>query len=256
MCRCTCKFLTGSAAQGHHSQDGRIRRFSYVSPALPGDTLATPHDPAHPPSGVLRPDLTASACASTGPGPDPGPGAPAAGGPGAPPGTETAVRRHGRNHRPPHRRHATAVSTPTGSRQGGALAAYPDSFFTIPHFHGYRTVLIWAALREAITGLAGVRTAPARPDLLAGWPARRRVTRSGVMTVSPSIGNADCAPVRDVMTPRAPAMRAGVGLRPIRLRGSSGGGGCPGPFTGPGHPGWGGRPSRGRMTCTARSRPV
>ena len=38
-----------------------------------------------------------------------------------------------------------------------ALAAYPDSFFTIPHFDGYRAVLIrlpqvtGAALREAIT---------------------------------------------------------------------------------------------------------
>ena len=38
-----------------------------------------------------------------------------------------------------------------------ALAAHPDSFFTIPHFDGYRAVLIRlpqvtrAALREAIT---------------------------------------------------------------------------------------------------------
>jgi len=38
-----------------------------------------------------------------------------------------------------------------------ALAAHPDSFFTIPHFDGYRAVLVrlpqvtWAALREAIT---------------------------------------------------------------------------------------------------------
>ena len=49
------------------------------------------------------------------------------------------------------------------------------------------------------------------------------------MTVSPSIGNADCAPARDLMTLRRPAMQPGVGLRPIRLGGSSGGGlGAPG----------------------------
>jgi hypothetical protein len=189
-------------------------------------------------------------------GPDPGPGAPAAGGPGAPSGTETAVHRHGRNHRPPHRRHTTAVSTPTGSRQGRrapriASSRPHTSTATAPSSSG-------VALREAITG-GWLACAPPRlaRNFLAGWPARRCVTRSGVMTVSPSIGNADCASVRDLMTPRASAMRAGVGLRPIRLRGSSRGGtGCPGPFTGPGHPGWGGRPSRGRMTCTVRSRSV
>jgi hypothetical protein len=41
---------------------------------------------------------------------------------------------------------------PTGADKEGALAAHPDSFFTIPHFDGYPAVLIWAALREVISG--------------------------------------------------------------------------------------------------------
>lgn len=79
-----------------------------------------------------------------------------------------------------------------------------------------------------------------------------RVTRSGVLTAPPSIGNADCLPVGHLMAPRCTAMQPGVGLRSIRLGGQLPGGlGCPGPFTGPGHPGWDDRPWHGRMTGTA-----
>jgi hypothetical protein len=61
-----------------------------------GDTPATPHDPAHPPSGVLRSDPMASTCASTGPDrtqcqPHEAPA--------VPPGTETAAHRHTRHTR-------------------------------------------------------------------------------------------------------------------------------------------------------------
>ena len=46
-----------------------------------------------------------------------------------------------------------------------ALAAHPDSFFTIPHFDGCRAVLIWGgAARGDHRRLAGVRAAPARPE--------------------------------------------------------------------------------------------
>ena len=37
------------------------------------------------------------------------------------------------------------------------------------------------------------------------------------MTALPLIRNAFCAPVKNVKTPRRPALQAGVGRRPIRL---------------------------------------
>ena len=92
---------------------------------------------------------------------------------------------------------------------------------------------------------------PGFPRRLASPPSCHPIGRHDNVA---SIGNADCALARDLMTPRRPAMWPGVGLRPIRLGGSSAPGGvsgCPGLFTGPGHPGGGGRPQRGRMTCTA-----
>jgi hypothetical protein len=57
-----------------------------------------------------------------------------------------------------------------------------------------------------------------------GHGERRRDTRSGVMTAPPSIGDADCAPAGDAMSPRRRAIQPGVGLRPI-CRGSKPGGG-------------------------------
>ena len=175
-----------------------------------GDAPATPQDPAHPPSGVLRPDLTASACASTGP-----------------------DRTQGRAHRPQEAlarrrarrprftatggitiRHIAGTLQPSPRRQVAdevaALAAHPDSFFTIPHFDGCRAVLIWGgAARGDHRRLAGVRTAPARPEF-PRWPSCHPI---GCHDSVALIGNADCAPARDLMTPRAPAMRAGVGWR-------------------------------------------
>jgi choline dehydrogenase len=88
----------------------------------------------------------------------------------------------------------------------------------------------WAVVDSvgAVKGLSGLRVADASiiPDVPSSTTnvtvimlaeqvcqrvyaglLRRHVTRSGVMTVSPSIGNAECAPVRDLLTSWRTAMQ-------------------------------------------------
>ena len=110
MCQCTCKQLTGPAAQEHHSQDGRTRPFSSVSLALPGTPPGNAARPRPPPQRgpAAGPDgismrLHRSGPDRTGGGARRRPWRAAghADG-GSPPWAVT---------RPPHRRHATAAST-------------------------------------------------------------------------------------------------------------------------------------------------
>ena len=238
MCQCTCKQLTGPAAQEHHSQDGRTRPFSSVSLALPGTPPGNAARPRPPPQRgpAAGPDGISMRLHRSRSGPDrwrrP---------------QEALARRRAR------RRRLTAMGGhPPATSQARHSRLHPDSFFRSHTSTAAPLSSSGAALREAITG-GWMPCAPPRLtwNFLAGWPARRRVTRSGVMTVSPSIGNADRAPVRDLMTPRRPAIPPRRRPAADSLGAAPGGGGCPGSFTGPGHPGWGIRPRCGRMTCMA-----
>lgn len=71
-----------------------------------------------------------------------------------------------------------AVRVADLSEKEAALAAYPESFFTIPHFDGYAAVLIQLrmvsakALREALSD-SWLACAPR--DLVAPTPGRRRL---------------------------------------------------------------------------------
>ena len=101
MCRCTCRTLTAPTAQEHHSQETAGLDLSLVTvlrcQGHPGNAAGPRSPPQRGPAAGAR---IISACAPT----NPGPGAPAAEGPAAPPGTETAPHRHQWDHRPPRHR--------------------------------------------------------------------------------------------------------------------------------------------------------
>jgi hypothetical protein len=80
---------------------------------LPGVLPATPHDPALPPSGVLRSGILPHQRVDPADRPEPGAGY-----------------------------WQQKDQTADLADEEAALAAHSDSFFTIPHFDGYRAVLI------------------------------------------------------------------------------------------------------------------